>query len=110
MRIVSFSTRTSISPVASLGLTVPSGRRATLPVDRQHVFAADGFGQLQILGAAFRAKHDLRLAVAVAQVDEQHAAVIAVGIDPAAKGDFGRRDWLEARRKCGCETIDGPGV
>ena len=35
-----------------------------------------------------RIEHDLRHAVAVAQVDEQPAAVVAVAVDPAAEGDF----------------------
>ena len=33
-----------------------------------------------------RVEHDLRDAVAVAQVDEQPAAVVAVAVDPAAEG------------------------
>jgi hypothetical protein len=35
--------------------------------------------------AAFRAADDLCLAVTVAEVDEQHAAMVAEGIDPAAE-------------------------
>ena len=41
-----------------------------------------------VLRAAFGREDDLGLAVAVAEVDEQHAAVVAVGVDPAAKGHF----------------------
>ena len=36
----------------------------------------------------FRSKDDLRLAVAVAEVDEQRPAVVAGRIDPAAEGDL----------------------
>jgi hypothetical protein len=34
-----------------------------------------------------RIEHDLRHAIAVAEVDEQAAAVVAVGVDPTAEGD-----------------------
>ena len=44
----------------------------------------------------FGIKHDLRLAVAIAEVDEHDAALIAVRIDPAAKRDF-LADLLRAK-------------
>ena len=45
-------------------------------------------GPVQSSPAGFRGKDHLGFAVAVAQVDEQHAAVVAIGIDPAAQGDL----------------------
>ena len=65
------SARTSISPVASFGLAVPSGRWRHLAGDRDHELAPQRAGQLLVLGAALGPEDDLRLAVAVAQVDEQ---------------------------------------
>jgi len=41
---------------------------------------------LQGFVAAFRGENHLRDAVSVAEIDKKHAAMIAVGIDPAAKG------------------------
>jgi len=41
--------------------------------------------EFEILGAAFRPADNLRLAVAVAEIDKQHAAMIAQGIHPAAQ-------------------------
>ena len=68
-----------------LGVDGAFGPWATLPLDQHHEFRPQRLGRLQGLVAAFRGKNHLRLAVAVAQIDEQHAAVVAVGIDPAAK-------------------------
>ena len=80
--------RTSISPVASLGLAIPSGRAATTPVTLITYSARSVLLASITLGAAVgRVEHDLRHAVAVAEVDEQAAAVVAVGVDPAAEGD-----------------------
>ena len=54
-----------------------------------HVLGAQRFAfvddRLRRIG---RVEHDLRHAVAIAQVDEQTAAVVAVAVDPAAKRDF----------------------
>ena len=72
--------------MSSLGLTVPSGRGATLPRTSTTILRSQRFRRLQGLVAAFRGKNHLGLAVAVAEVDEQHAAMVAVRIDPAAKG------------------------
>jgi len=55
--------------------------------DLQDPFAADRFGELEVFGAAFGRDDDLRLAVAVAQIDEEDALVVAIGIDPAAERD-----------------------
>jgi hypothetical protein len=37
---------------------------------------------------SFRSEDDLRLAVAVAEVDEERPAMVAAGIDPAAERDL----------------------
>ena len=67
---------------------MPSGRRATLPRTRITNSDRRAFDCLQGFVAAFRGENDLRLAVAVAKIDEQHAAMVAIGIDPAAQGDL----------------------
>ncbi len=74
-----------MAPVGSLGLIVPSGRGATLPLTSDHELAAQRAGQLLIGGSALGPEDDLRLAITIAQVDEQCPAVIAITIDPAAK-------------------------
>ena len=43
---------------------------------------------MQQLVAAFRGEDHLRLAVAVAEVDEEHAAVVAIGVHPAGERDL----------------------
>ena len=74
--------------MGSFGLTVPSGRGATLPVTATTNSLRSDRALVDVLRPAFGREDDLRLAVAVAQVDEQHAAVVAVGVDPTAEGDF----------------------
>ncbi len=63
-------------------------RRAAphLAGDPQHELAAHGLGQLEHLGTIGIADH-LGEAFAVAQVDEDHAAMIAAAVVPAAEGD-----------------------
>ena len=63
----------------------PCGHRAD---DQDHELRAGGAGQVQRFLAAFGGDDDLRLAVAVPQVEEHAAAVVAIAVDPAAKGDF----------------------
>ena len=74
--------------MASFGLTVPSGRGRPSPRDQDHELRPQRLGRLQRFVAAFRGEDDLGLAVAVAKIDEQHAAVVAIGIDPAAQRDL----------------------
>ena len=66
----------------------PLGTRRYFARHGNHEFATERSGQFEILLAALRREDDLRSAVSVAKVDEQHAAVVAIGIDPAAQGDF----------------------
>ena len=77
---------TSTSPLARFGLTVPAGRRAHLAGHPQHVLVAHAVGGREGLGAVGIAHH-LHQALAVAQVDEDHAAVVAAAVHPAAERD-----------------------
>lgn len=56
--------------------------------DLNDVFTAKRTGEFLSLAAALRPETDLRLAVAIANVNEQHATVIAVGVDPTANRYF----------------------
>ena len=58
--------------------------RRDLARDGDHEFRPKRTGDLAICVAPFRVKDDLRLAVSVAEIDEQHSLVIAGLIDPAA--------------------------
>ena len=73
--------RASISPVGRSALVVPVGPLAHLAVDADHPLGAHRFGRLE--GGAVGIGHHLRDAVVVAQVDEQHAAVVAHAMHPA---------------------------
>ncbi len=82
LRISSSWASTSTSPLARFGFTVPSGRRRTVPVHAQHELVAHAVGGGEGLGAVRVANH-LHEALAVAQVDEDHAAVVAPAVGPA---------------------------
>ena len=74
--------------MASLALVIPSGRAATTPVTLATYSAAEHFARFDdFSGRVGGIEDDLGDAVAVAEVDEQAAAVVAVGVDPAAEGD-----------------------
>ena len=88
LRISNFFARSSISPVPSLGLVVPSGRWATLPVTRTTSSVRSLRDSSSTRLAGLGGEDHLRLAVAVAEVDEQRAAVVAIRIDPAAQRDL----------------------
>ena len=62
------------------------GPRRDLAPHQHDELRSQRFCGLQGFVAAFRGKHHLGLAIAVADVDKQHAAMVAVGIDPAAQG------------------------
>ena len=82
-------TRTSISPVGSLGLTSFGAAGGDGAGDADDPFAAQLAGFIVGgLAAGVGVEDKLREAVAVAQVDEDQAAVVAVGMDPAGKFDF----------------------
>ena len=94
---------TSTAPVGRSGIL---GAARALPhqaVDPDHPFRAQLFGGLE--GRRIRVGHHLGEAVMVAQVDEQHAAMVADAVTPARKADGGadvaRR---AARRRCGYDS------
>ena len=80
---------------------MPAGRFATRPVTLNHVLRPQRFALVDNRGRRVgRIEHDLGDAIAVAQIDEQPAAVVAVAIDPAAKRDLrGRRGPVAIRRR-----------
>ena len=69
-----------------LGVDGSLGPPGDLAAHQHDVLRPQRFGRLQGLVAAFRGENHLGLAVAVAEIDEQHAAMVAVRVDPAAKG------------------------
>ena len=67
-------------------MAVPSGRLRTVPLILQAVFIADLFrGRKNV--APIGIADDLDQAFAIAQVDEDHAAVVAPAVHPAKQGD-----------------------
>ncbi len=70
-----------------LGVDGAGGPVADLAVDADHPLRADLLGRLE--GGAVGVGDDLGQAVVVAQVDEQHAAVVAHAVHPA-----GQTDWV----------------
>ena len=68
-----------------VGIDRPLAARLDHAVDRHHAFDAQPFEQRQ--GRAVGIGHDLGDPVVVAQVDEQHAAVITLAMDPARQAD-----------------------
>ena len=65
---------------------VPSGRSRTRPGDPQHELVAHLLGQGEGLRGV-RVDDHLQQSLAVAQIDEDHPAVVAAAIHPAANGD-----------------------
>ena len=79
---------TSIRPVGSSWFSVPCRALSLhLAVDRDHPFAAQGLGDLE--GRAVGVGDDLGQAIMVAQIDEQHAAMIAHAMHPARQARLG---------------------
>ena len=70
-----------------MALAVPAGPRAHQAAHLDHEFAAQALG-LAEQGLVVRIEHDLQQALAVAQVHEDHAAMIAAPVHPAGNGDF----------------------
>jgi hypothetical protein len=69
-----------------VGVLGAGGTAAHLAAHLQHELVAHRLGDLEHLGAVGVAHH-LHQALAVAQVDEDHAAVVAAAVHPAANGD-----------------------
>ena len=95
-------------PVGSSGFSVPAGRRRTLPSTRithseRTVSAGPKAGESG-------SDHALRDAVMVAQVDEQHAAVVADAVAPAGQaGDLADIGFAERAAGMGAITVHGGG-
>ena len=75
---------------------------AHFAVDAHHPFRAQRFRNLE--GRAVGIGHDLREAVMVAQIDEQHAAVVADAVAPARQ-PHDLADVIFAQRAAGVRTI-----
>ncbi len=80
----------------------PLGTDAHLAVDAHHPFRAQRLGQRE--GRAVGVGHDLRDAVMVAQIDEQHPAMVADSMAPAGK-PHGLPDVALAKRAAGVGAI-----
>ena len=79
--------RTSIAPVLSLGFSLPGSRGATVPLMPTTYSLRSSRGSGLQLGAGVGLEDDLGDPVAVAQVDEDQAAEVAPGVDPAVEHD-----------------------
>ena len=84
-------TDSSISPVLRFGLTLPSSRRTISPAALTHVLGPQPLRQRVRLGRRLRMEDELDDAGAVAQVDEDQAAVVAAAVDPAGHAHRARR-------------------
>ena len=101
--------QTSITPVGSSVFSVPAGRFRTLPSTRTTHSRAQRLGGLE--GRAIRVGDALGDAVVVAQVDEQHAAMVADAVNPAGQA-HGLADLALAKLAAGMGAIavhDCPG-
>ncbi len=58
------------------------------PTREDHILGADLAGPFVALGRLFGAEHDLNDALVVAEVDEDHAAVVAPALHPARDDDL----------------------
>ncbi len=65
---------------------MPSGRARTSPLTCT-TNSLRSFSAMAKTSAAFRIEDDLHQAFAIAQVDEDHAAVVAPPVDPAGDAD-----------------------
>ena len=65
---------------------MPGGRARTKPVTFEHVLVAHALGLGEHLGGV-RIEHDLQQALAVAQIDEDDAAMVAPAMGPAGHRD-----------------------
>ncbi len=72
----------------NLGVVRAGGTLSDLTRDADHAFAAQGRGLLeQFFGPIRRIEHGLRTALAVADINEDEAAEIAPGVNPAGERD-----------------------
>ena len=81
----SVSTWISTAPVGRFGLTVSGARATTSPSAWRTNSLRISLRELGRLGRALRVDHELRDPGAVAEVDEDEAAVVAAARDPAGE-------------------------
>ena len=85
------------------GVVGALGALAHLAVDAHHPFRAQRLGQLE--GRAVGIGHHLRQPVMVAQIDEQHAAMVADAVAPARQAHrLADVALAQARRRCGSDS------
>ena len=77
----------STAPDSRCGLTVPAGRARTVPLTRTTNSLRSRSASVNT-GREFGVEHHLQQALAVAQVDENHPAVVAAAMDPAGDADL----------------------
>jgi hypothetical protein len=70
------------------GFSVPSGRRARGPIRRASTYSLRTCSASANISGRSGIEHHLHQAAAVAQVDEDDAAVVAAAVHPAAKADL----------------------
>ena len=95
-----------MSPVASFGFSVPGSRAATTAGDLDHILAAQPVRSLRNLRLLLRPENHLGQPLAVAQVDEDDAPVVAAGIDPAGERD-GLADMFLAKLVAEVRAVHG---
>ena len=99
---------TSTSPVGMLGLTVPSGRGRTLPVNSTTHSGRTVSAILKASRRCLGVERALDDAGAVAYVDEDEPAVVAALADPAGEADLvARRLQRAASRTYGIASSSG---
>ena len=86
--ILSSVANTSISPVLSLGLVIPSSLFLTLPPYTDDVFATDDMGLCMNGRADFRVEDNLSETIFVAQVNENDPAMISSALYPSHQDHF----------------------
>ena len=83
-------TASSISPVASFGLTFTASRSTTVPQRADHVLGAQRVRGWRVPSRrALGVEDELDDPGAVAQVDEDQAAVVTAAMDPAGDASAG---------------------
>ena len=82
-------------PVGRDAFTVPSGRGTTFACDADYGLRLEVAGLHTEIGVVLRVELYLRDAFAVAQIDEDNAAVVADGVHPIRRARRTRRDRLE---------------
>ena len=103
LRIQIFDATTSTSPVARFGIDGAGAARLDLAFDGDHVLRPHLFGALVHRRLDVLVEDDLGQAVAVAQIDEDHAAMIAAAMHPAhQQHGLALVGGAQVRRRYGC--------